>query len=116
MSINTKISDIITAQNEEMKASELNYEEKIDYIYKYVKKQERSAKMRRYVKIFFYLWVLVYFYVMITIVLPKVLWWIIPWFDISNIRNQIFWDSWEIHDVDDSDISEILKRLEWLNF
>lgn len=72
---------------------ELTQEEKIDYIYRYIKKEERNAMIRRIIKWIFWLVIIGYFYVMIFVLLPNMISSIIPTVDISKIKNSIFWNT-----------------------
>jgi len=56
----------------------MSTDEKIDYIYHYIKRQEQSARIKKYIKIIFYLAIFIYFYVAIFVMLPKMLRDIIP--------------------------------------
>jgi len=100
MDVNKQVSDIV--QDEHTEAQEVSHttkknriegistDEKIDYIYHYIKRQERSALVKRYVKIVFYLGIIAYFYIMITVVLPRTLSGILPGVDIGSIKERIF--------------------------
>ena len=112
MSINNKVSDIIDNDNWNIGTSWLTQEEKINYIYSYIKKQERNAIIRRNIKLLFYMWIIIYFYIMIAVVLPRMIWDIIPWVDISGVTERFFWsDNSDSQNWDP--VSEVLE--DWQN-
>jgi hypothetical protein len=97
MDVNKQVSDIVQDERvviqESAKTSRvegISTDEKIDYIYHYIKRQERSALVKRYIKIVFYLGIIAYFYIMITVVLPRTLSGILPGVDIGSIKERIF--------------------------
>ena len=71
---------------------ELTHEEKVDYIYNHILKEERSARIKRIIKIVFWLLVIGYFYIVIFVMLPKMLWNIIPWVDLTSLQDRFFWN------------------------
>ena len=71
---------------------ELTHEEKVDYIYHHILREERSARIKRIIKIVFWLLVIGYFYIVIFVMLPKMLWNIIPWVDLTSLQDRFFWN------------------------
>jgi len=54
-------------------------EEKIDYIYERLKKQEKQQKIAFILKWVFRVFIILYLYFFLTSMLPKLVWGMVPW-------------------------------------
>ncbi|MCH8518215.1 hypothetical protein LAT59_00415 [Candidatus Gracilibacteria bacterium] len=90
VNINRKIHDIVGNNPGTPSKYTISSDEKIDFIYTYLKKEQRNSRVRRIIKIIFWIILIGYFYITIFVLLPRILGDMIPGVDINSIRNNIF--------------------------
>lgn len=88
-----RVKNIFNPRNTMSEKQELSQEEKIDYIYLHIKKEERNTRNRRIIKVILWLLLVGYFYIAIFVMLPKMLGNVIPWVDMASIKDTLFWNT-----------------------
>jgi len=83
-------------------------EEKINYIYERLKKQEKQEKIARIVKWVFRAVIVWYIYFFMAVLLPKLAWGLVPGMDILPFN---FWEKEESREINLSE--ENIEELKW---